>query len=163
MNNVEEVTLAIASGKYVEIKVTASNVPIGPQPYSLVVRGNFQLTRCRGTTVRFSVLTHFSIECTPGETVACEIPNGVGSKRCQEDLFFTKCLVESCNAGYLVSSASNSCNSFLDLTYFVIYICCGIIGFALIMLLITVLCSPRLRKKRFVVSDFLCEKSVILL
>ena len=91
----------------------------------MVVRGGkFEPVRCK--------------ECVADSVALCEVDNGYGEKKCGKDEFYGTCLVTACDPGYIINSGSNSCRSFLNLSYFVVYICSGLVGLALICLVTSI-------------------------
>lgn len=99
VNTVEQVDtkmfrIPVVEGKLYHFKVLGSNIPVSPQPYSMVVRGSgvkLQQTRCP--------------DCVrAGDSQVCPITNGVGMQICGSDLFYSRCDVLTCNTDYTYNS-----------------------------------------------------------
>jgi hypothetical protein len=55
------------------------------------------------------ILIIFSTECHAGDSQFCNIPHGQGYQSCNADLFYSACLVETCDTGYTMNSNTNTC------------------------------------------------------
>jgi hypothetical protein len=127
INNVEQVSEYITQPTTLSVKVIGYNVPVSPQPYSLVVVYE-GLTLTKSSTCA---------ECEANYQEVCPIENGLGLRKCQSNNMFGPCLVTSCDEGFTFNSNENSCVVFLayNLVITVVCACCaGLMLFTTLLL-----------------------------